>query len=183
MNTFFAWKRPRWWSGNNFLFYQVMDRCIRKWLPTELLEIFLQKLRSLSGSEVQNSTYAFELTPSPSQYAPVRFLASPHPLPKSVRTLWISPSSDFRKKLPKFEVFGKLFKFESLNFSDFAYFNRQTWYLTANGGPVAERIFSTKFGPCLDLSPNYFCLQIHFLDCYSSEFIHFAYNDSYNNAI
>ena len=45
---------------------------------------------------------------------------------------------DFQKKLfgsnlgklgpnlPKFEVFGQLFKFESLNFSDFAYFNRQT---------------------------------------------------------
>ena len=28
--------------------------------------------------------------------------------------------------LPKFEVFGQLFKFASLNFSDFAYFNRQT---------------------------------------------------------
>ena len=28
--------------------------------------------------------------------------------------------------LPKFQVFGKSFKFASLNFSDFAYFNRQT---------------------------------------------------------
>ena len=27
--------------------------------------------------------------------------------------------------LPEFEVFGLLFKFDSLNFSEFAYFNRQ----------------------------------------------------------
>ena len=63
---------------------------------------------------------------------------------------------DFQKKsnlgklgrsLPKFEVFGQLFKFESINFSDFAYFNRQTWYLTDDGGPVAEE---KKLGPNLD---------------------------------
>ena len=40
-----------------------------------------------------------------------------------------------------------------------------------------EKNLRAKFGPNLDLSPNYFCLQIHFLDCYSSEFIHFAYYD------
>ena len=61
---------------------------------------------------------------------------------------------DFRKKklfgpnlgnlgpnLPKFKVFGQLFKFESLNFSDFPYFNRKTRYLTDNCGPVAEKNF------------------------------------------
>ena len=73
--------------------------------------------------------------------------------------------------------FGKLFKFASLNFSDFAYFSRQTWYLTDNGGLVAKKNFRAKFGPNLDLSPNYFCLQIHFLDCYSSIFIRFVYYD------
>ena len=41
-----------------------------------------------------------------------------------------------------------------------------------------EKSFRTKFGPNLDLSPNYFCLQIHFLDCYASEFLHFAYYDT-----
>ena len=49
--------------------------------------------------------------------------------------------------------------------------------LTVNGGPVAEKNFRAKFGPNLDMSPNYFCLQIHFLDCYSSEFLYFAYYD------
>ena len=43
--------------------------------------------------------------------------------------------------LPKFQVFGQLFKFASLNFSDFAYFNRQTWYLTDDGGLVARKKF------------------------------------------
>ena len=41
--------------------------------------------------------------------------------------------------LPKFEVFGQLSKFKSLNFSDFANFNRQTQYLTDNGRLVAEK--------------------------------------------
>ena len=41
-----------------------------------------------------------------------------------------------------------------------------------------EKNLRAKFGPNLDLSPNYFCLQIHFLDCYSSESIHFAYYDT-----
>ena len=35
--------------------------------------------------------------------------------------------------MPKFKVFGQLFKFESLNFSDFADSNRKTGYLTDNG--------------------------------------------------
>ena len=40
---------------------------------------------------------------------------------------------------------------------------------------MAEKNFRAKFRPRLDLSPNYFCFQIHFLNCYSSEFLHFAY--------
>ena len=43
--------------------------------------------------------------------------------------------------LPKYQVFGQLFKFASLDFSDFAYFNRQTWYLTDDGGLVARKKF------------------------------------------
>ena len=68
---------------------------------------------------------------------------------------WRSPNLE--KKSPKFAQiwgFGQLFKFESLNFSDFAYFNRLTWCLNDNGGPVAEENFLNKFGPNLDLSPN-----------------------------
>ena len=61
--------------------------------------------------------------------------------------------------LPKFEVFGQLFKFESLNISDFAYFNRQAWFLNDNGGRVAEKKFPVKFGPRLDFSPNYFTVS------------------------
>ena len=73
--------------------------------------------------------------------------------------------------MPKFEVFGQLFKFQSLNFSDLHILTGR------HDGPVAEKNSRAKFGPCLDLSPNYFCLQIYFLNCYSSEFIHFAYYD------
>ena len=40
-----------------------------------------------------------------------------------------------------------------------------------------KKNFRAKFGPNLDLSPNYFCLQIHFLDCYSSVFFRVAYYD------
>ena len=43
--------------------------------------------------------------------------------------------------LPKFEVFGQLFKFESLDFSDFAYLNWQTGFLNDSGGPVAGKKF------------------------------------------
>ena len=49
--------------------------------------------------------------------------------------------------LPKFEIFGQLFKFESLNFSDFAYFNRKTGYLTDNGGSMAEKILGPNLDP------------------------------------
>ena len=48
--------------------------------------------------------------------------------------------------MPKFEVFGQLFRFESLNFSDFAYYDRQAWYLTDKSQKVAEKILGPKFG-------------------------------------
>ena len=31
--------------------------------------------------------------------------------------------------MPKFEVFGHFLEFESLDFLDFAYYDRQAWYL------------------------------------------------------
>ena len=54
---------------------------------------------------------------------------------------------------PKFEIFGQLFKFESLTFSELAYSNGQAWCLSYNGGPVAKK-FRAKLGHNLDLSPN-----------------------------
>ena len=59
----------------------------------------------------------------------------------SKKNLFGSNLGKLGPNLPKFEVFGQLFKFESLNFSDFAYFNRKTGYLTDNCGPVAEKNF------------------------------------------
>ena len=46
--------------------------------------------------------------------------------------------------LPKFEVFGHFIEFESLDFLDFAYYDRQTWYLT--GHKVIKWL---NFGPKL----------------------------------
>ena len=62
-------------------------------------------------------------------------------------------------------IFSTLF--ESLHFSDFAYYDRQAWYLTGTGGPVAEKKFLAQiwaflgpnlaqnrvFGNYLDLDP------------------------------
>ena len=45
--------------------------------------------------------------------------------------------------LPKFGVFGHFLEFESLDFSDFAYYDRQAWYLAGTGGPVAEKKLSS----------------------------------------
>ena len=54
--------------------------------------------------------------------------------------------------LPKSGVSGHFLEFESLDFSDFAYYDRQAWYLAGTGGPVAEKKFS---GPNLGhLGPN-----------------------------
>ena len=49
--------------------------------------------------------------------------------------------------LPKFKVFGQSFKFESLDFSDFAYLNWQTGFLNDSGGPVAGKNFWAQFRP------------------------------------
>ena len=49
--------------------------------------------------------------------------------------------------LPKSGVFGHFLEFESLDFSDFAYLNRQTGFLNDSGGPVAEKNSRPKFGP------------------------------------
>ena len=59
--------------------------------------------------------------------------------------------------LPKFEVFGQLFKFESSNFSDFAYFNRKTGYLTDLGGSSPQKKYLRLLWAIKA------CLQIDFL--------------------
>ena len=46
--------------------------------------------------------------------------------------------------LPKFEVFGHFLEFESLDLSDFAYYDRQAWYLAGNGDHVAEKNFQAQ---------------------------------------
>ena len=43
--------------------------------------------------------------------------------------------------LPKFEVFGHFLEFESLDFLDFVYYDRQPWYLTSESEKVAEKKF------------------------------------------
>ena len=49
--------------------------------------------------------------------------------------------------LPKFEVFGLYLEFDSLNFLDFAYYDRRLWYLTGKSDIVAEKSLCPKFGP------------------------------------
>ena len=46
--------------------------------------------------------------------------------------------------LPKFEVFGHFLEFESLNFLDFAYYDRQARYLTGESDKVGEQIFRVQ---------------------------------------
>ena len=41
--------------------------------------------------------------------------------------------------LPKFEVFGHFLEFESLDFLDFAYYDRQAWYLTGESDKLGVR--------------------------------------------
>ena len=41
--------------------------------------------------------------------------------------------------LPKFEIFGHFLEFESLDVLDFAYYDRQAWYLTGESGKVGEK--------------------------------------------
>ena len=41
----------------------------------------------------------------------------------------------------KFQGFNQLFKFESLNSSDFAYFKQADMMYNDNGGPVAKKQF------------------------------------------
>ena len=49
--------------------------------------------------------------------------------------------------LPKSWVFGYFLEFESLDFSDFAHYDRQACYLAGTGGHVAEKNIWPKFGP------------------------------------
>ena len=54
--------------------------------------------------------------------------------------------------LPKFEVFGHFLEFESLDFLDFAYYERQAWYLAGESDKVAEKKLGPKLGP---FRPNF----------------------------
>ena len=78
---------------------------------------------------------------------------------------------------PKSGVFWHFLDFESLHFSAFVYYDRQQWYLAGTGGYCTQKNNWVQIGTILDLSPNYFCLQIHFLEIASLVFANFAYND------
>ena len=54
-------------------------------------------------------------------------------------------------KWPKFGVLGHFLEFESLDFSDFAYYDKQAWYLADTHGPMAEKISLPNLG---HLGPN-----------------------------
>ena len=41
-------------------------------------------------------------------------------------------------------VFGHFLDFESLDLSDFAYYDKQAWYLAGTGDPVAEKNFQAQ---------------------------------------
>ena len=41
-------------------------------------------------------------------------------------------------------VSGHFLDFESLDFSDFAYYDRQAWYLADTGGPMTEKNFPAQ---------------------------------------
>ena len=53
----------------------------------------------------------------------------------------------FDPNLPKFKVFRHFLEFDSLDFLDFAYYDRQSWYLTGKIQTVAEKLLGPKFGP------------------------------------
>ena len=64
-------------------------------------------------------------------------------------------------------VLGHFLEFEQLDFSDFAYYNRQAWYLAGTGGLVAEQTFSAPnlvqnrfFASILTLTHT-ICLILH----------------------
>ena len=72
-------------------------------------------------------------------------------------------------------------KFIILTFIDkffhFAYFDRQQWFLAGTGGFSRQNNFlRSKLSPFLTC-PNYFCLQIYYLDFYLQAFFYFAYYD------
>ena len=79
--------------------------------------------------------------------------------------------------LPIFGFFGHFLEFESLDFSDFAYYDRQAWYLADTGGPMAEKNFP---GPNLGyLGPNLAQNQVFgkYLDLDSYDLSDIAHSD------
>ena len=69
-------------------------------------------------------------------------------------------------KWPKSRVFGHFLHFESAMI-----------YLAGTGGYGTSKKYLNLLGPIVNLSPNYFCLQIHVLEIVSSVFANFAYDD------
>ena len=64
--------------------------------------------------------------------------------------------------LPKFEVSGHFLEFESLDFFDFAYYDRRAWYLADSGGVSSQKKYLAQKRAVLGLvsklflSPNSF---------------------------
>ena len=56
----------------------------------------------------------------------------------------------------KIGVFGHFLEIASLDFTNFAYFNRQEWYLADLGGCSLQKKIIVSFLAYESLSPNYF---------------------------
>ena len=50
-------------------------------------------------------------------------------------------------------------------------------FLVAMEVSVVKKFFEVQIEPIFDICPNYFCLQIHYLDFYLQAFFYFAYYD------
>ena len=80
--------------------------------------------------------------------------------------------------MPKFKVFRHFLEFESLDFLDFAYYDRQAWYLATDSGQCAEKKYlGLNLG---HLGPIWAQNEVfgHLLDFGSFDLPDFAYYDS-----
>ena len=68
-----------------------------------------------------------------------------------------------------------------ISFFCFAYFDRQQWFLAGTGGFSRQKIFEVQIEPIFDMCPNYFCLQIHYLDFYLQAFFFILHSMIENN--
>ena len=86
-----------------------------------------------------------------------------------VQNIWLFVS--------KIGVFGHFLEIASLDFTDFAYFNRQEWYVADPGGCSLQKNICVFYGLRKLVSKLIFCLQIQYLDFNSKAFFRFAYYD------